>query len=194
MVPADRQIQNLLRQMIRKIQAQEVPPLPPGWEAVEDQWEARRICVASISGGLLLRNQDADEIAVKAAATVQAKLGPTSATETSDNVRIAMEHKLVLFLVPRVPLVYQQAETIRVNTQLDVGEYCGDDNSDHGNLRAWNEEFLSRDVLVMTPQIMLNILRHGFIRLGVFQVPFFPQRTSTSSALGLKSYVLSSLC
>eukprot|EP01046_Picozoa_sp_COSAG06_P083014 COSAG06_NODE_29960_length_547_cov_1.279018_1_plen_53_part_10 len=53
---------------------------------------------------------------------------------------------MIAFLVPRVPLVFQQAEVIRLNTELDVGEYCGEHNSDHFNARAWEEEFNNRDV------------------------------------------------
>ncbi|KAJ0900432.1 putative ribonuclease III [Helianthus annuus] len=51
---------------------------------------------------------------------------------------------LDVFLVPKVPLVYQQAEVIR---------------------DRWHREFEKKHVLVMTAQIILNILRHSIIKM-----------------------------
>uniref|UniRef100_A0A251UI67 Putative helicase superfamily 1/2, ATP-binding domain-containing protein n=1 Tax=Helianthus annuus TaxID=4232 RepID=A0A251UI67_HELAN len=53
---------------------------------------------------------------------------------------------LAVFLVPKVPLVYQQAE-------------------DFWDARRWHREFEKKQVLVMTAQILLNILRHSIIKM-----------------------------
>ena len=87
----------------------------------------------------------------------------------------ALEHKMVAFLVPRVPLVFQQAEVIRINTELSVGEYCGEHGGDRLNYQAWQYEFQHRDCIVCTPQILLNILRHGFVQLTAFKLLVFDE-------------------
>ncbi|OAE22766.1 hypothetical protein AXG93_2035s1500 [Marchantia polymorpha subsp. ruderalis] len=72
---------------------------------------------------------------------------------------------LAVFLVPKVPLVYQQAEVIRDRTGYEVGHYCGEMGQDFWDARRWQREFESKDVLVMTAQILLNILRHSIVRM-----------------------------
>ncbi|CAA0826798.1 Endoribonuclease Dicer homolog 1 [Striga hermonthica] len=70
-----------------------------------------------------------------------------------------------VFLVPKVPLVYQQAEVIRERTSFQVGHYCGEMGQDFWDARRWQREFESKQVLVMTAQILLNILRHSIIKM-----------------------------
>ncbi|GLU00901.1 hypothetical protein SLE2022_182370 [Rubroshorea leprosula] len=72
---------------------------------------------------------------------------------------------LSVFLVPKVPLVYQQAEVIRERTGFQVGHYCGEMGQDFWDARRWQREFETKQVLVMTAQILLNILRHSIIRM-----------------------------
>ncbi|GMH17328.1 hypothetical protein Nepgr_019169 [Nepenthes gracilis] len=81
--------------------------------------------------------------------------------------RLQQQNKklLAVFLVPKVPLVYQQAEVIREQTGYHVGHYCGEMGQDFWDSRRWQREFESRQVLVMTAQILLNILRHSIIKM-----------------------------
>ncbi|XP_052194720.1 endoribonuclease Dicer homolog 1 isoform X2 [Diospyros lotus] len=72
---------------------------------------------------------------------------------------------LSVFLVPKVPLVYQQAEVIRERTGYQVGHYCGEMGQDFWDARRWQREFEMKQVLVMTAQILLNILRHSIIKM-----------------------------
>uniref|UniRef100_F6I2Z7 Endoribonuclease Dicer homolog 1 n=1 Tax=Vitis vinifera TaxID=29760 RepID=F6I2Z7_VITVI len=72
---------------------------------------------------------------------------------------------LAVFLVPKVPLVYQQAEVIRERTGYQVGHYCGEMGQDFWDARRWQREFETKHVLVMTAQILLNILRHSIIKM-----------------------------
>ncbi|XP_024538863.1 endoribonuclease Dicer homolog 1 isoform X1 [Selaginella moellendorffii] len=72
---------------------------------------------------------------------------------------------LTVFLVPKVPLVYQQAEVIRERTNFNVGHYCGEMVQDFWDSKRWQREFQSKEVLVMTAQILLNILRHSIVRM-----------------------------
>ncbi|KAF4366465.1 endoribonuclease Dicer homolog 1 [Cannabis sativa] len=77
---------------------------------------------------------------------------------------------LAIFLVPKVPLVYQQAEAIRERTGYQVGHYCGEMGQDFWDARRWQREFESKQVLVMTAQILLNILRHSIIRMNAINL------------------------
>lgn len=81
--------------------------------------------------------------------------------------RLQQQNKKVLavFLVPKVPLVYQQAEVIREQTGYSVGHYCGEMGQDFWDTRKWQREFETKQVLVMTAQILLNILRHSIIKM-----------------------------
>ncbi|CAK9143613.1 unnamed protein product [Ilex paraguariensis] len=72
---------------------------------------------------------------------------------------------LAVFLVPKVPLVYQQAEVIRERTGFRVGHYCGEMGQDFWDTRRWQREFETKEVFVMTAQILLNILRHSIIKM-----------------------------
>ncbi|XAR62909.1 Ribonuclease III [Bertholletia excelsa] len=77
---------------------------------------------------------------------------------------------LAVFLVPKVPLVYQQAEVIRERTGYQVGHYCGEMGQDFWDARRWQREFETKQVLVMTAQILLNILRHSIIKMDAINL------------------------
>ncbi|KAL2468872.1 Endoribonuclease Dicer-like protein 1 [Forsythia ovata] len=77
---------------------------------------------------------------------------------------------LAVFLVPKVPLVYQQAEVIREQTGYQVGHYCGEMGQDFWDARRWQREFEAKQVLVMTAQILLNILRHSIVRMDAINL------------------------
>lgn len=74
--------------------------------------------------------------------------------------------KLSVFLVERVPLVFQQARAIENECDLRVGHYCGQMGVDLWGSLQWSEIMEKKDVLVMTAQIFLNMLRHGLVSLN----------------------------
>ncbi|KAL0046074.1 hypothetical protein WJX82_001682 [Trebouxia sp. C0006] len=75
-------------------------------------------------------------------------------------------HKRVtIFLAPKVLLVQQQADVLRKHTSLRVSHFCGDMNVDYWDRRRWGKELQEQDIWVMTPQILLNVLRHGFLKI-----------------------------
>ncbi|WCJ22530.1 hypothetical protein M5689_004616 [Euphorbia peplus] len=82
-----------------------------------------------------------------------------------NDMKIQGRKMLAVFLVPKVPLVYQQAEVVRERTGYQVGHYCGEMGQDFWDARRWQREFDSKQVLVMTAQILLNILRHSIIKM-----------------------------
>lgn len=58
----------------------------------------------------------------------------------------------------------QQAEVLRQQTPLRIGQYFGAMGVDLWKLGQWQQEMARYDVLVMTYQILLNALGCGFIQ------------------------------
>ncbi|KAK9292106.1 hypothetical protein L1049_020064 [Liquidambar formosana] len=80
-----------------------------------------------------------------------------------------------IFLVPQVVLVSQQAEVVKMHTDLKVGMYWGDMGIDYWDAGRWSEELGKHEVLVMTPAILLNGLRHCFFKLDMIKVLIFDE-------------------
>ncbi|KAK8484509.1 hypothetical protein V6N11_021492 [Hibiscus sabdariffa] len=75
-----------------------------------------------------------------------------------------------VFLVPQVLLVKQQADAVEMHTDLKVGKYCGEMGVDFWDGAKWKQEIEKYEVLVMTPQILLNGLRHSFFKMNMIKV------------------------
>ncbi|PPD95421.1 hypothetical protein GOBAR_DD07557 [Gossypium barbadense] len=73
--------------------------------------------------------------------------------------------KLIIFLAPTVHLVNQQFEYVKDHTSLEVEQYYGAKGVDEWTLDCWEKETKEHDVLVMTPQILLDALRKAFLSL-----------------------------
>ncbi|XVE97781.1 hypothetical protein REPUB_Repub03eG0048300 [Reevesia pubescens] len=78
--------------------------------------------------------------------------------------------KLIIFLAPTVHLVNQQFEYIKVHTNLEVEQYYGAKGVDEWNADCWEKEIKEHDVLVMTPQILLDALRNAFLSLEMMSL------------------------
>ncbi|KAL2341557.1 hypothetical protein Fmac_009497 [Flemingia macrophylla] len=77
---------------------------------------------------------------------------------------------IAVFLVPQVVLVSQQAQAVRMHTDLKVGMYWGDMGVDFWDAAMWKQETEKHEVLLMTPAILLNCLRHSFFKLNIIKV------------------------
>ncbi|XP_020549446.1 endoribonuclease Dicer homolog 3a isoform X2 [Sesamum indicum] len=75
--------------------------------------------------------------------------------------------KLIVFLAPTVHLVHQQYKEIKSRTELDVEEYYGARGVDEWSAKNWEKEINEHDVLVMTPQILLDALRKAYLSFTV---------------------------
>uniref|UniRef100_A0A2N9I201 Helicase ATP-binding domain-containing protein n=1 Tax=Fagus sylvatica TaxID=28930 RepID=A0A2N9I201_FAGSY len=64
----------------------------------------------------------------------------------SNDLQRLNKKMLAVFLVPKVPLVYQQAEVIRERTGYQVGHYCGEMGQDFWDARRWQREFETKQV------------------------------------------------
>ncbi|KAL3650103.1 hypothetical protein CASFOL_006506 [Castilleja foliolosa] len=82
---------------------------------------------------------------------------------------------IAVFLVPTVVLVNQQSEVVALHTDLKVGKYYGEMGVDYWDAASWKQEVELHEVLVMTPQILLNALRHRFLRLEHIKVLIFDE-------------------
>ncbi|XP_057788683.1 endoribonuclease Dicer homolog 2-like isoform X1 [Salvia miltiorrhiza] len=82
---------------------------------------------------------------------------------------------IAVFLVPTVVLVTQQSEVVALHTDLKVGKYYGEMGVDFWDEATWKREVNKYEVLVMTPQILLDALRHTFLRLDQIKVLIFDE-------------------
>ncbi|CAI0437057.1 unnamed protein product [Linum tenue] len=82
---------------------------------------------------------------------------------------------IAVFLVPQVVLVRQQAEAVKAHSDLKVGTYWGEMGVDFWDAAIWKQEIDKHEVLVMTPQILLNCLRHSFFKLEFIKVLIFDE-------------------
>ncbi|XP_066370004.1 endoribonuclease Dicer homolog 2a-like isoform X3 [Miscanthus floridulus] len=80
-------------------------------------------------------------------------------------IRSAPPPSFAVFLVPTVVLVNQQAGVIEAHTDLRVAQFYGEKGVDFWDADTWREKIDGAEVLVMTPQILLDNLRHSKFRL-----------------------------
>lgn len=71
--------------------------------------------------------------------------------------------KLTVFLVNSVVLVEQHYNTIRRHTDFEVGRFSGDMNVDMWTESYWIMQLNSYRIIVLTAQIFLDIVRHGYL-------------------------------
>jgi hypothetical protein len=86
---------------------------------------------------------------------------------------------VTVFLVPTVPLVTQQANYIRSNSNLRTSQIWGGmrKNSAHKNLQKeiWEKEIEEADVIVMTPDILRLSLDESHVSLGQINLIVFDE-------------------
>ena len=82
---------------------------------------------------------------------------------------------LTIFYFLSVPLAIQQARVIKKHTDLKVQHYVGEMGVDFWDKNKWENEFNKNNVLVMTAQIFLNLLLHGFIKLSQVNLLIFDE-------------------
>lgn len=67
--------------------------------------------------------------------------------------------KRIIFLVPTVALVFQQSDYVSRHTNLKVGSFCGENAFGMEESTKWRDEFNKNDILVMTPEILKQLLQ-----------------------------------
>ncbi|KAF9112474.1 Dicer-like protein 1 [Mortierella sp. AM989] len=76
------------------------------------------------------------------------------------------ERRISFFIVNNVPLVSQQAAVIRDNSKCGVIELSGPKNTKKYDMNLWNDIYEKADVVVLTAQILLDLFRHGFVKMS----------------------------
>ncbi|KAK7677717.1 hypothetical protein QCA50_019269 [Cerrena zonata] len=75
--------------------------------------------------------------------------------------------KTVWFIAPTVALIEQQREVIRGSIPVPVGLVSGQSEPDQWkDAKVWKKLLEDHPIMVSTPQILLDALRHGFLSLG----------------------------
>ncbi|XP_025991526.1 endoribonuclease dcr-1 [Solenopsis invicta] len=83
--------------------------------------------------------------------------------------------KRTIFTVNTVALVTQHAEYICRHTGLNCKGYSGDMQVDFWKELQWSAEIEEHEVLVMTSQIFLNLLTHGYMKLDRVNLIIFDE-------------------
>lgn len=64
-----------------------------------------------------------------------------------------------------MPLVYQQRDYIVSNSDIKAEPICGAMNVDTFNQKTWDAIFDKCETIVLTGQILFNILQHAFLKI-----------------------------
>ncbi|KAI4489336.1 hypothetical protein M0802_011205 [Mischocyttarus mexicanus] len=83
--------------------------------------------------------------------------------------------KRTIFAVNTVPLVTQQSENIARHTSLSCRGYSGDMNLDYWTKEVWMKELDDHQVLVMTSQILVDVIVHGHLSLNRINLIIFDE-------------------
>ncbi|XP_056866743.1 endoribonuclease Dicer homolog 3 isoform X2 [Raphanus sativus] len=80
------------------------------------------------------------------------------------------DKRFIICLAPTVNLVKQHCCEIRAHLNLKVEDYFGAKGVDKWTSHRWEQELSNNQVLVMTPQILLDALRGGFLKLEMVRL------------------------
>ncbi|XP_020690291.1 endoribonuclease Dicer homolog 3a isoform X2 [Dendrobium catenatum] len=95
--------------------------------------------------------------------------------EIGKDLRLKGDRGLIVFLAPTVHLVTQQYEVIKVHTDLKAASYYGEKGIDQWDEKDWEKEISTYQVMVMTPQILLDSLRKAFLPMNVVRLMVFDE-------------------
>ncbi|CAK1555351.1 unnamed protein product [Leptosia nina] len=83
--------------------------------------------------------------------------------------------KRTFFLVNTVPLVNQQKTVIEKLCPVTIGGYSGEDKVDFWNKTKWDAELTKYEVIVMTSQILSDMLTHNYIKIVDINLMIFDE-------------------
>ncbi|EEZ99277.1 dicer-2 isoform X1 [Tribolium castaneum] len=83
--------------------------------------------------------------------------------------------KISVILVNSVALVDQHGKYVRDHATFSVGTYTGEMNVDFWSEAEWEQQFNKYQVVIMTSQIMVNLINNRFIDLGKVNLMIFDE-------------------
>lgn len=83
--------------------------------------------------------------------------------------------KRTFFLVNTVALVEQQKKSIHSKCPVHVNGYSSEDNVDYWKKSEWDEELAKYQVIVMTTQILADMLQHRYIKISDINLIIFDE-------------------
>ncbi|GAA5868109.1 hypothetical protein JCM3774_001024 [Rhodotorula dairenensis] len=83
--------------------------------------------------------------------------------------------RMIFFLTNSVPLVHQQADVLARNTSLRIGKLFGALGVNLCSPSEWKYNFEAYDCLVVTSQLLLDSLAHGFIQMAQISLLVFDE-------------------
>ncbi|XP_058069603.1 endoribonuclease Dicer homolog 3a [Magnolia sinica] len=95
--------------------------------------------------------------------------------EVGKAMKVSNDNRLIIFMAPTVNLINQQFEVIKTHTDFKVAEYYGDKGVDNWSAQSWEKEISTQEVMVMTPQILLDALRNAFLTLDMIRLMIFDE-------------------
>ncbi|VAH04530.1 unnamed protein product [Triticum turgidum subsp. durum] len=147
------------------------PPPPPPPRRPHRQLQPRRYQVEVFEAAL-----QGNTIAVLDTGSGKTMVAVLLARHHVGRVRAGeVPRRIVFFLAPTVHLVHQQVEVIREYTDLDAAECYGASGVGDWSTDRWNKEVGSKEIAVMTPQILLDALRHAFVTMSAVSLLIFDE-------------------
>lgn len=83
--------------------------------------------------------------------------------------------RLSVFLVPKVPLVSQQAKYLAMNLNMRVKHYYGAMCLHNWDDERWESELAMADVIVLTPDIFKHMLDRSHIKMSMLNLIIFDE-------------------
>ncbi|KAF9546000.1 hypothetical protein EC957_010275 [Mortierella hygrophila] len=85
------------------------------------------------------------------------------------------QRKVAFFVVNKVPLVFQQLAYICNNSDIKAEAVCGAMGADNYDEERWNSIFEKSELVVLTGQILFNILSHAYIKIDLCSLFIFDE-------------------
>ncbi|KAG0207033.1 Dicer-like protein 1 [Mortierella sp. GBA30] len=87
--------------------------------------------------------------------------------------RTGQQKKIAFFVVNKVPLVFQQLAYITSNSDIEATAIYGAMGVDGYTEKKWHEIFSENEVIVLTGQILCNVLLHGYLKMHNLMTEYY---------------------
>lgn len=99
----------------------------------------------------------------------------TSNRQELEDRALGKQHRISVFLVDSVQLVFQQHAVLKANLDQPMNMFCGDMGTDLWNEKSWAEHFSENMVIVCTAEVLRQCLHHSFISMDRINLLIFDE-------------------